>query len=192
MELMNYFYGCSREYLDSISPDLFPEIAGIVKGLPKRPTQSDINNDFFWLLTNKGWSYDTLSNTTEIPPKGLELSGIDRAVLIGRNNRSLCVTSSTLDAAWHCDFAKAYAGKLVQIEVQFGKVESMFKDFCGFRIARYERRLALGIEIILTEPMKYFAHRQASIGGMAYFEIAHRTLPAIGLDCPIWLVGLCE
>jgi len=32
---------------------------------------------------------------------------------------------------------------LVQIEAQFGTVESMFKDFCGFRIAYYERRLAL-------------------------------------------------
>ena len=26
----------------------------------------------------------------------------------------------------------------------------------------------------------------------AYFDIAKRTLPAIGLDCPIWLIGVKE
>jgi len=192
MDLKNFFYGCSREYLDSISPALYVEIAGIMKSLPKRMTQSEINNDFYWLLTEKSWSYDTLSGTTEIPPKELRLATTDRKTIETRNNRSICMTSSTLEATWHCDFAKAYSGKLVQLEVQFGKVESMFKDFCGFRIARYERRLALGIEIVMKEPAKYFAHRKASISGMAYYEIAHRTLPAIGLDCPIWLIGLSE
>jgi hypothetical protein len=89
-------------------------------------------------------------------------------------------------------FAKSFDGKLVQLEVQFGKVESMFKDFCGFTIARFERRLSLGIEIILCEPNRYFSHRRQSTSGMAYFEIAKRTLPAIGLNCPIWLVGIQE
>lgn len=52
------------------------------------------------------------------------------------------------------------------------------------------RRLALGIELVMCEPSKYFAHRKASVS--AYFDIAKRTLPAIGLDCPIWLIGLKE
>jgi len=108
------------------------------------------------------------------------------------NNRSLCVTSSTLGANWHADFAKSFDGRLVQVEAQFGKVESMFKDFCGFRIAHFERRLALGIEIVLSEPNIYFAHRKSSVSGMAYFDIAKRTIPAIGLECPIWLVGIKE
>ena len=190
MDLTNFFYGCSREYLDSISPYLYAEISGIVKSLPKRSTQKEINNDFYWLLTEKGWSYDTLSGITAMPPKELGIRVPDRGVIEKRNDRSLCMTSSTLETTWHCDFAKAYAGKLVQIEVQFGKVESMFKDFCGFRIAWYEKRLALGIEIVMKEPAKYFAHRKASIGGMAYFDVARRTLPVIGLDCPIWLIGL--
>jgi len=68
----------------------------------------------------------------------------------------------------------------------------MFKDFCGFRIARFEKRLTLGIEIVLCGPSKYFAHRRKSIGGMAYFDIAKNTLPAIGLECPIWLIGIKE
>ena len=108
------------------------------------------------------------------------------------NNRELCVTSTTLDAKWHADFAKMYGDKLVQLEAQFGKVESMFKDFCGFSICRYERRLALGIEIVMCEPSKYFSHRRNATSGMAYFNIAKKTLPAIGLDCPIWLVGIRE
>ncbi len=108
------------------------------------------------------------------------------------NNRVLCMTSTTINATWRSDFAKLFTRGLVQAEAQFGKVESMFKDFCGFRLAHYEKRLALGIEIVLCEPNKYFSHRRNAMGGMAYFEIAKRTLPAIGLDCPIWLVGIKE
>jgi hypothetical protein len=97
-----------------------------------------------------------------------------------------------LDASWHSDFAKVIPSGLIQIEAQFGKVEAMFKDFCGFRMARFERRLALGIEIVLSDPSSYFSHRRNAIGGMAYFEIAKKTLPAIGLDCPILLIGIKE
>lgn len=186
----NFFFNCSREYLDSIDSALYRETLETVGHLPKRPTQTDLNNDFFWLLASKGWSYDTLSGLSGEPPGDLSLPPIDRSTLERRNDRSLCVTSTTLEATWHCDFGKRYGANLVQIEVQFGKVEAMFKDFCGFRIARYERRLALGIAIVMMEPGKYFEHRKASIGGMAYFEIARRTLPAIGLDCPIWLIGI--
>ena len=192
MELTHFFYGCSREFIGSISQTLFEDISGLLKNLPKRQTQSEINNDLFWLLTDKGWSYDTLSGASDSPPAELGIDLPSRQEIERRNDRSLCRTSSTLEATWHSDFAKAFSGKLVQIEVQFGKVESMFKDFCGFRIARYERRLELGIEIVMKEPAKYFAHRKASIGGMAYFEVARKTLPAIGLDCPIWLIGFCE
>ena len=109
-----------------------------------------------------------------------------------RNFRNLCLTSTTIDARWHADFGKSFGGKLVQVEAQFGKVESMFKDFCGFRIAYAERRLALGIEIVLCDPSTYFAHRKKAISGMANFKIAKGTLNTIGLDCPIWLIGIDE
>ena len=68
----------------------------------------------------------------------------------------------------------------------------MFKDFCGFRIAYAERRLALGVEIVLTDPPEYFAHRKNAVSGMASFDIAKNTLTSIGLDCPIWLIGIGE
>ena len=69
-------------------------------------------------------------------------------------------------------------------------LEAMFKDFCGFRIAYAERRLALGIEVVLCDPPAYFSHRKNAIGGMASFNIAKGTLNTIGLDCPIWLIGI--
>ena len=97
-----------------------------------------------------------------------------------------------MGAGWRADFAKNFENGLVQVEAQFGTVESMFKDFCGFQIACYERRLALGVEIVLSRPNEYFAHRKKAISGMAYFAIAKKTLPAIGLSCPIWLIGLYE
>ena len=37
-------------------------------------------------------------------------------------------------------------------------------------IAYAERRLALGIEIVLSNPTSYFAHRKNAIGGMASFD----------------------
>lgn len=71
-------------------------------------------------------------------------------------------------------------------------MEAMFKDFCGFRIAYAENRLALGIEIVLVDPPGYFAHRKNAVSDMASFAIAKDTLAATGLDSPIWLVGIEE
>jgi len=188
----NYFYNCSKKYIDAINSNLYEEITEVISQLPKRQKQSEINNDLFWLLTSRGWSFDSLSGVSDSSPPGIKTENKSRSELKKKNNRSLCKTSTTLEASWHCDFAKSYDSKLIHIEAQFGKVESMFKDFCGFRIARSERRLTLGIEIVLCEPYKYFAHRKNAIGGMAYFDIAKNTLPAIGLECPIWLMGIKE
>ena len=194
MKHETYFYNCSKPYIDGIYPGLFSEIAETIEALPKRGTQSEINKDIFWLLTSKGWSYDSTpagikaSESSDLPTTGISsLKDIK-----SRNIRDLCLTSTTLGANWHSDFGKRFGNQLVQIEAQFGKVESMFKDFCGFKICSYERRLTLGIEIVISEPNSYFKHRKASTSGMAYFDIAKQTLPAIDLNCPIWLIGLKE
>ena len=190
MNLKSYFYNCSPEYINSIDTTLHNQIIRIINKLPKRKTQSEINSDFLWLLTNQGWNYDTVpQGTGDTPPTELDVSASLDEIKKG-NERKLCLTSTTLDTRWHSDFAKVFGVKLVQIEAQFGKVEAMFKDFCGFRITYAERRLALGIEIVLCNPTSYFAHRRNAIGGMASFDIAKNTLNAIGLNCPIWLIGL--
>jgi hypothetical protein len=192
MNPQSYHYKCSPEYINSIDPDLSNQIITTIKQLPKRQKQSEINSDLFWLLTSNGWNYDTvLQGTGDIPPTELNVcASLDE--IRKTNDRKLCLTSTTLDTRWHSDFAKSFASKLVQIEAQFGKVEAMFKDFCGFRIAYAERRFALGIEIVLSEPNEYFAHRKSAVGGMASFDIAKSTLNTIGLDCPIWLLGIGE
>lgn len=186
-----YFFNCSKEYVNNIDPALYTEITDVVSRLPKRSFQKEINVDLFWLLGSRGWSYDRIEpEVKEIPPRDLELEGIDKSAIASKNTRSLCLTSTTLSAHWYADFAKKYGTKLVQIEAQFGKVELMFKNFCGFRIAWHEKRLALGVEIVLCDPGKYFSHRKKSISGMAYFRVARDTLSSIGLDCPIWLIGI--
>jgi len=192
MNTQSYFYNCSPEYINSIDPHLYGQILTIVEILPKRQTQSEINSDLFWYLTSDGWSYDSVptgvkDNKPAVLPENISLHEIKN-----RNIRNQCLTSTTLNTRWCADYAKSFGSKLVQIEAQFGKVEAMFKDFCGFRIAYAERRLALGIEIVLSDPNSYFAHRKHAIGGMASFNIAKDTLNTIGLDCPIWLVGIRE
>lgn len=55
-----YFYNCSNQYIDSIHLSLYGKIQEAISKLPKRPTQAQINQDLFWLLTSKEWAYDTL------------------------------------------------------------------------------------------------------------------------------------
>jgi len=184
-----YFYRCSNGYISSINDTLHDEVIGVVASLPNRQTQAEINRDFFWLLTERGWSYDSKpGGLSAFPPSDLGLGR--RKLPLSENERSLCLSSATIEANWRSDFAKSFDGKLVQLEVQFGKVELMFKDFCGFQIAWHERRLALGIEIVMSKPLEYFKRWRAAGSGMAKFDIAKKTLPAIGLDCPIWLIGM--
>lgn len=178
MNIRSYFYNCSEDYINKINPQLFAEVTDVLHSLEKRNTQSEINMDILIELSKRGWSFDSA-------PASLQH-------LKDSNTRFLCLTSTTLNARWHSDFAKLFDNRLVQVEIQFGTVESMFKDFCGFRIAYYERRLDLGIEVVMCEPNAYFAERKSSVTGMAYFDIAKNTLPSIGLDCPIWLLGLYE
>ncbi len=188
----SYYYNCSPEYIKSIHPDLPTEVRSIIRMLPKRETRSQINEDLFWLFTHKGWCYDTIPAKTN-PECPFELDIMESLdVIRDRNLGELCLRSSRLDTRWHSDYAKRYGSNLVHVEAQFSKVEAMFKDFCGFRIAYAERRLALGIQIVMVDPPGYFAHRKNAVSGMASFDVAKSTLATIGLDSPIWLVGVEE
>ena len=192
MKLKFYYYSCSPEYVQSIDPSLYDQIISVVGRIQKRQTQTEINGDLFWLFTSEGWMYDTVP--TGAAAGSTAVGGINQSLdaIKKKNNRNLCLTSTTLDTRWHSDFAKSFGSSLVQIEAQFGKIETIFKDFCGFRIAYAERRLALGVEIVLTDPPAYFVHRKNAASGMASFDIAKNTLASIGLDCPVWLIGIGE
>jgi len=190
MKAETYYYNCSPSYIDSIASDLHTQILETVEIMPKRSTQSEINFDLFWLLTSMGWSYDTTPSGIAKEPD--ECLGLDCHLddIKPKNVRSLCLTSEILDNRWYADFSKQFDAGIVQVEAQFGKMEAMFKGFCGFRMAYAEKRLALGIEIVMVDPGAYFAHRKNSLIGMARFKTAKDTLNAIGLDCPIWLIGI--
>src|SRR5208283_1352300 len=109
MNSESYFHNCSEEYVDSVAPTLFDEIKDIISKLPKRPTQAQINQDLFWLLTSKGWSYDTLpAEIDDLPPPELASEVITLREIKDTNNRELCITSTTIEARWHSDFAKSY------------------------------------------------------------------------------------
>ncbi len=192
MKLKFYYYNCSPEYIQSIDPNLYDQIISVVGRVPKRQNHSEINADLFWLFTSEGWMYDTVPTGAAAGPTDVDVTTQSLNALKLENKRNLCLTSTTLDTRWHSDFAKSCGSSLVQIEAQFGKVEAMFKDFFGFRIAYAERRLALGVEIVLTDPSAYFAHRKNTMGGTASFDIAKNALSSIGLDCPIWLIGVGE
>ena len=56
MQIESYYYSCSSQFIDSISPTLHVELHEVISNLPKRNTQSEINQDLFWLLTSQGWS----------------------------------------------------------------------------------------------------------------------------------------
>jgi hypothetical protein len=173
-----YFYNCSRQYIDQIDAGLYDQVLSTVGNTPRLGTQSEVNAYLFRQFVPERWSYDAKPQLVEDACKDESL------------NRELCLSSTTLDARWRCDFAKSFTGGLVQVEVQFGTVESMFKDFCGFQIAYAERRLVLGIEIVMSNPNEYFSHRKKAISGMAYFRVAKETLPSLNFDCPIWLIGM--
>jgi hypothetical protein len=192
-EMENYYYNCSPEYIRSISDNLNKEISSIISKLSKKDNQKELNIDFFVNLVEKGWSFDSIPSGLNDILNSKSSDIIKNISSIKKdNNRSLCLSTTTLGVKWCSDYAKLIDNNLVQIEVQFGKIESMFKDFCGFQIASFEKRLALGIEIVMVEPYQYFSHRKSTISGMANFEIAKNTLHAIRLKCPIWLVGLKE
>jgi hypothetical protein len=186
----SHYYNCSEAYIKAIDAQLHDEVCAIIRMLLKRETQAEINADLFWLFSTKDWCYDTVPPTTapECPFNLDIMQSLD--VIRDKNLRDLCLTSSTLATRWHADYAKRYGTNLVQVEAQFGKMEAMFKDFCGFRIAYAEDRLALGIEIVLVDPPGYFARHKTDVSDMASFAIAKDTLATVGLECPIWLVGI--
>ena len=112
VDIEQYFYRCSKDYISSINCNLYNEVYEVVSTLPKRATQAEINKDFFWLLTSKGWSYDSKpAGLTDAAPPDLGLKNVN--LPIQHRDRSLCLSSMTLKADWHTDFAKTFADKLV-------------------------------------------------------------------------------
>ena len=116
--LIDHFFYCSKEYVESIDQGLFSEINNVIRNLPKRNVQAEINKDLFWSLTQNNWAYDSMPQAF---PKDESIDDIDKAITQKDNKRYLCSTSTTLNASWHSDFAKLCPLGLVQIEAQLAR-----------------------------------------------------------------------
>lgn len=74
----------------------------------------------------------------------------------------------------------------VFVEVEFGNVASMHRDFFKFQIANRARPRSVAVLLVATERLaKYFD------SGVTTFEAAQRHIPylAMGIQMPIWIVG---
>jgi len=97
LNLRSYYYNCSPDYIASIDLYLHEEVEAIIRMLPKRETQSKINEDLFWRFTHKDWCYDTVpANSAPECPFELDLMG-SIEIIKDRNLRDLFLTSITMD-----------------------------------------------------------------------------------------------
>jgi hypothetical protein len=192
MNFICFYYQCSPESIHAIDPALHGEVEAIIRMLPRRETPAECHQDLFWLFTHKGWCHDTVpvGAPDECP---IDLNILESLSDIKDNNtRDFCLASTAFDTFWHADFGKKMNDQLLQVKAQFGQVDQLYKDFCGFRIARVESGLSLGIEIVMENPVGFGRLSKHKGSGLAGFNDARRTLTAVGLDCPIWLIGLSD
>jgi hypothetical protein len=75
----------------------------------------------------------------------------------------------------------------VFVEVEFGNVASMHRDFFKFQIANRSGAGAVGVLVVATDKLARFFD-----SNVATFEIAVRNKPylAIGVQMPIWIIGI--
>lgn len=179
MEIKSHYYKCSPEYLNSISPNLEKDINHILNKMPERKDSKSLLNDLFWLLASNGWSFsETPAELKNTPPENLRLS-LSVETIIESNKPEFCKSSSNLDIDSKSDFAKKYDGQLVQMEIQTDDLKEIASDLIKFRIAFAEKKIQVGIEIIIqneNEP--------------AAFENVKAMLVKLDVDCPVWVIGI--
>jgi hypothetical protein len=75
----------------------------------------------------------------------------------------------------------------VFVEVEFGNVASMHRDFFKFQIANRSGAGDVGVLVVATKRLAYFFDTN-----VATFETAVRNKPylAIGVQMPIWILGI--
>lgn len=75
----------------------------------------------------------------------------------------------------------------VFVEVEFGNVASMHRDFFKFQIANRAGAGDVGVLVVATDKLARFFD-----SGVATFEVADKNRPflAIGVQMPIWIIGI--
>ncbi len=173
MKVINFYHRSSPNYINTIASDLHPQVIETIEILPKRTAHAEIVFDLFWMLTSIGWLYDTAPQG--IADKPDECLGLECELsnIASDNDRTLCLSSEVVQHRWYADFGKQFEMGIVQIDAQFGRMESLVKDICAFRMAHHEKGLALGIEIVMVDPKAYFAGQQhATSGAQVNFQTA--------------------
>lgn len=190
MDFKSFYHKCSPDYLNSIDPDLENHISRIIKLIPKRNNEDAILADFFWLLASNSWCFHSPPPSLSLtPPKDLNLSASFNDIEKS-NDPDLCVTSKKIETDTQSDYAKLWGSQLVQLEIQFATMEEATKDFTKFRIAFAEKRIGLGIEIVLENPDLFLSDKKTGENTQAHFDEVKKMLSMLDLDCPIWLIGI--
>jgi hypothetical protein len=186
----SHYHGCTAESVRAIHPGLPGDVASILRMLPRRTSESELRQDLFWLFTHKGFCHDRIPvGTPEECPFDLDILD-SLAELDDYRSRDLCLASTAFDTLWHADFAKAFGDRLVHVKAQFGRLDALFKDFCGFRIGQVQRGIALGIEIVPMDAGTLFGTAKSAGGAMADFAGARKILEALDIPLSIWLIGI--
>ena len=63
---------------------------------------------------------------------------------------------------------------LVFVEVQFGNIATLYRDFYKFQYGHHKWLLSLGVLIVPDKPLTFFPDRASSISNMAEFDLALR------------------
>ena len=190
---MNYsfhYYNCSPDYISTIDSNLISNLTEILKKLPKRKHYSETAVDLFWQITSAGWFYSKIpSNIKDHSPKDLNLSlTLDEIKKL--HNEEMCKTSQNLPTHTTSDFAKKLNNKTVKMGVQFGSLEKLSQDFIKYRISYVEKRLDLGIELVIKDKTIFSLDEDNDSESPVLFNTATNTLVMLGLECPICLIGI--
>ena len=193
MNIESYYYNCSHEYIDSIDPSLHRQHP--FDPCPT-PQEADTVGDQLRPVLAAPFRRLELDSIPQgagkTPPTDISLT-VDIVQPKKVNSRRLCRTSTTLKARMACRLCQSFwCTSWFRSRHSSARSRLCSRSFVGSGLPMLRGRLALGIEIVLSEPTNYFAHRKSSIGGMASFDVARETLTTIGLECPIWLVGIAE
>jgi len=172
MRILSHYYKCSSEYLSSISPDIEKEINQVLNKLTGEKDTKIPLDDLAWILASNGWAF------SQPLPDGPKQSPTMNSV-IESNDPELCKTSSNLEIETESDFAKKFDTQMVQLEIQADDLEEIASDLIKFRIAFAEKRIQVGIEIIIQNG-----------NGLSEFENVKDMLVKLDVDCPVWLISI--
>jgi hypothetical protein len=165
------------EVLGAIEPPLRESGPFTDTGRPKKPKRQRVP------ITGQ---HKYLLMPVDHPTLNLQLATELR--MRGWNTQPIATTGLTVpDTIGPLSLKGDFVKNTVFVEVEFGNVASMFRDFFKFQIANRSRAGNVAVLVTGTRQMMKFADQ-----GQATYETAARLVPylSIGIQMPIWIVGI--